>query len=527
MAILDEKGDACVVRIVYDGPPFSGKTTSLGALSEHLARPLESPGEHDGRTLYFDWLDYTAGRFNGRPIRCQVVSVPGQRGLVARRKALLAEADSIVFVADTGSIGLDLSLKYARELGAFLSTIKEPRPGIIISANKRDVDDAVPIPELIEAFQGVGLNGAVIESTATEGTGVRETFLFGVRLALDRVRELDALGLLVSGRPEIDSCADLLNQLTESEGSKTAPVSAAPLRPALSGVTAGSRDIDKPAQEKVEVHSSPMQEIVSEALEAEQSDYVGQNSRPAAGELPDPSVPSGFIWPPVDGRIVLQQALVTNQPVAKKLTSGNLYGFAGNGWEIYSRRQDVFPDQISARTALVEWARLHVRNNDILSDRRCIVLSPGENGWRLWQIIKAPRSVETFLLAGRKSTVSREHIEHLLVASRKLIQAAELFGSASVKLPLRLTTIGVDSTQPKFVGLMPGFDEENANGSVTEVNRSKLIADCLGRHLRKLGNTFERGQLVSELEAVGSSSPENEQLTNMLLEQIDKYEVAG
>src|SRR5690606_19480358 len=121
VSVLDVAGNATVIRVVYDGPPFSGKTTTLRALSADLARPLETPQEAAGRTLFFDWVDYTGGRFEGRPIRCQVVSVPGQRALRERRRRLLEDADAVVFVADTGRLGLELSLQYARELRELLA----------------------------------------------------------------------------------------------------------------------------------------------------------------------------------------------------------------------------------------------------------------------------------------------------------------------------------------------------------------------------------------------------------------------
>src|SRR5687767_2395674 len=101
MAVIDSTQDALVVRIVYDGPPMAGKTTSLRTLAAKLGSPLQTPAEIDGRTLYFDWLDYTGGLFEGRRIRCQIVSVPGQASLASRRRALLETADAVVFVSDT------------------------------------------------------------------------------------------------------------------------------------------------------------------------------------------------------------------------------------------------------------------------------------------------------------------------------------------------------------------------------------------------------------------------------------------
>jgi hypothetical protein len=96
MAIIDETRGVLVVRIVYDGPALSGKTTSLRALAQGVSSKLECPAELAGRTLFFDWVDYVGGLFDGRQIRCQIVSVPGQRELAHRRQMLVETADAVI-----------------------------------------------------------------------------------------------------------------------------------------------------------------------------------------------------------------------------------------------------------------------------------------------------------------------------------------------------------------------------------------------------------------------------------------------
>ena len=101
MAFLDPADDTLVIRVVYDGAPMAGKTTSVRALASGVGGQAVTPREVEGRTLYFDWLDYTAGLFEGRRIRCQIVSVPGQALLASRRRRILESADAVVFVSDS------------------------------------------------------------------------------------------------------------------------------------------------------------------------------------------------------------------------------------------------------------------------------------------------------------------------------------------------------------------------------------------------------------------------------------------
>jgi signal recognition particle receptor subunit beta len=524
MALLDEKRDALVVRIVYDGPPFSGKTTTLRKLSEGLARTLETPEEHDGRTLFFDWLDYTAGRFEGRPIRCQVVSVPGQRSLVERRRLLLKDADSVVFVADTGALGMELSLKYARELSSVIAAIAPPRPAVVIQANKRDVEDALPIPKVVEQFRSIGLETALIETTAKDGAGVREAFLFGVRLALDRVRELSGRGQLKNGRPDVDSSGDLLRLLGEdSERSPTVPDAHV--------VETPSTAVSRP---KVEEQPSPglrpglisAVDVVREALAAEQGAVARAGREPAAQQgLPDPSVPSGFIWPPIEGRVIVQQALVGSQKTIKTLSSGDHYVTSPNGWRVHSRANDVFDDQNAARSALIEWARLHVRNQNLLTDRRCVVLSPDGERWRLWQIVGSARSLDDFLTQEVRGSSVRQAAEALLVAATKIAAAAASFGQATIELIAALGTVSADSADTKYVGLMPGPESQVTPVGV-RTNAPTIVADRMGWQVQRFAERFGESALMGELELLAKTSPDKRLVAANLVGAIRAYKVS-
>jgi GTPase SAR1 family protein len=98
LAILDKQNNHIVIRLVYDGPPLAGKTTSLKALAGSLSQDIYTPEEVDGRTIFFDWMEYTGGLFEGYQIRCQIISIPGQIVLAPRRQRLLESADAVVLL---------------------------------------------------------------------------------------------------------------------------------------------------------------------------------------------------------------------------------------------------------------------------------------------------------------------------------------------------------------------------------------------------------------------------------------------
>lgn len=218
MAVIDVERDAVVVRIVYDGPPYAGKTTSIRSLARSLGRAPVTPLERADRTVFFDWLEYTGGLFEGHQIHCQIVSVPGQPELDGRRRALLQLADAVVFVVDSSTDErAQHSARYLRDVRELLARREGAPVGIVLQANKRDLPGALP-RDALRALLGADVAAmALTESTAGEGSGVRETFVLAVRLAIDRIRAQMVDRPLEVGRPEVDSAEELLALLNRLE----------------------------------------------------------------------------------------------------------------------------------------------------------------------------------------------------------------------------------------------------------------------------------------------------------------------
>ena len=219
MAIIDTERDVIVIRIVYDGPPFSGKTTSIHTLGNLLGKnnPVFSPEESDGKTLYFDWMEYIGGLFKGYGISCQIISVPGQLSLEERRHFLLRTADAVIFVLDAGEKKTEIPLLYFKDLQNVLSLQPdEETVKVVIQANKQDKPNAFSSEQLkTEVFYNYP-EIKIIESIATVGKGVRETFVLAVRHAIERADALMAKEQLASGKPNITHGEELLSVLQKT-----------------------------------------------------------------------------------------------------------------------------------------------------------------------------------------------------------------------------------------------------------------------------------------------------------------------
>lgn len=222
MAILNKEEGCVVVRIVYAGAPMSGKTESLRSLSALLFGAVRgeeefySPDDTSGRTLYFDWLNYTGGYFKGYKINCQLISVPGQKTLKDRRKLLLEMADVVVFVLDSQVDKLDTALDYYREMLPWLEREGEPPVGVVIQANKRDMEDAAQLPHIQQVFDD-NPNLLILGTVATTSSGVREAFVSGVKVGLERASWLLENNKMEIGSSKLGSGHALLNLMHERE----------------------------------------------------------------------------------------------------------------------------------------------------------------------------------------------------------------------------------------------------------------------------------------------------------------------
>ena len=227
MAIIDIERDVIVVRIVYDGPPFSGKTTSVHALAKILDKrdTVFSPQEDPlSKTLYFDWMEYCGGFFKGYSISCQIISVPGQLSLMERRHFLLRTADSVVFVLDASEANTEIALTYFNDLQQLLSPEDHHFVQVIIQANKQDKPKALSALQLKQTLFPDYPNIKIVDSAAIAGKGIRETFVLAVRLALERAEVLMVKGQLDHGHPQIDSGEDLFTQLQKDLFLQTTPL---------------------------------------------------------------------------------------------------------------------------------------------------------------------------------------------------------------------------------------------------------------------------------------------------------------
>lgn len=247
-----------VLRIVVYGPASAGKTTTARALGQNLGRRIETPEEEeDGTTVFFDWMEYEGGTFEGSSVKVQLITVPGHDR--TRRLALLDVADVVIFVADSTEAVIDRSTEYFHEMIDELIAIKND-PAVIVQANKRDSSTAVDI-DIVRARFGMENNGPLVETVATESNGVRLVFVLAMRHGLERHAARIARGDVASFL-DPDALLEALRALESSAPpSRSAPAeTTAP--PEAKTVLIPNRPTAPPAREQMPPPPTPADAVV-------------------------------------------------------------------------------------------------------------------------------------------------------------------------------------------------------------------------------------------------------------------------
>ena len=180
MSLVNVAAREIQLKLVYYGIGLSGKTTNLRYLHTSVVgeqmSTMTSIATEGERTLFFDFLPIDLGKIHGFRLRFQMYTVPGQQLYAATRAAVLHGADAVVMVFDSQNEKLADNRESALELEANLKAEQKDvaQFPIIVQYNKRDLPNALSVPELEQALNWRHLPS--FEAVASRGVGVFETF---------------------------------------------------------------------------------------------------------------------------------------------------------------------------------------------------------------------------------------------------------------------------------------------------------------------------------------------------------------
>jgi mutual gliding-motility protein MglA len=189
MALINNSINEVTVKLVYYGPGLCGKTTNLEKIYanprlDNKGKMISMSTETD-RTLFFDFMPMELGTINGKKVRVQLYTVPGQVFYDATRKLVLRGTDGVVFVADSQESMQRSNLESLENLKTNLrvNRIDPDKVALVFQYNKRDLPNVSSV-EAMNAYMNPG-NVPVVEASAITGAGVTAT----LRTAVARILE--------------------------------------------------------------------------------------------------------------------------------------------------------------------------------------------------------------------------------------------------------------------------------------------------------------------------------------------------
>lgn len=210
MASYDDVRGCYVVRVVYDGPGYAGKTTNLQRICDLVPATRRSemytPAALKGRTMFFDWLELDGPQQGRRALKFQLISVPGQIERNYRRRPLVEMADVVVFVCDSSPPQVKDTLRTFARLRSSMRRRKQPVP-LVVQANKQDVPVALS-PREIRQRLGLDDETPVVSANAAAGDGVQETLRTAARLGVRAVGGDTRVPLLAPEFKDADTLFD-------------------------------------------------------------------------------------------------------------------------------------------------------------------------------------------------------------------------------------------------------------------------------------------------------------------------------
>ena len=164
-------------KIVYCGPPASGKTANLRAIHEQTGAgalgELSAIAALPKENIYVDFLSVDVGTIEQIQTRFNLFAIPGSQAYQSVHKIYLQEVDGIVFVADSSKlddniISINSLQRNLHEQGMDLHKIP-----MVIQWNKRDLSGAISLKLLHDKINC--FNAPEFSANAVVGEGVFST----------------------------------------------------------------------------------------------------------------------------------------------------------------------------------------------------------------------------------------------------------------------------------------------------------------------------------------------------------------
>lgn len=191
---INRKSGEINIKLVYYGPPLSGKTTNLEFIHSQTADTqrgemvsLKTKGD---RTIFFDYMQLALPPLQGLTPKFNLYTVPGQVAYAGTRKLVLQGADGVIFVADSQANRVQDNLGSLVDLYQNLKAAgtNPQQVSLVVQFNKRDADTALSVDEIRNSLHLEGYSIPNFEAIASQGEGVLTTLKASISAVMSRLQ---------------------------------------------------------------------------------------------------------------------------------------------------------------------------------------------------------------------------------------------------------------------------------------------------------------------------------------------------
>lgn len=233
-------------------------------------------------------------------------------------------------------------------------------------------------------------------------------------------------------------------------------------------------------------------------------------------KFPDEETPSQWIWPPLSGKLILNQvAQHALKPTLQE--DGTWMVNTKEGWRCFSKLAWQYPELDGAKAALREQIALHLRCSSLLSEQRCVVIAEERKNWRLWQILHTEPCLAQALQTAIHAETPESSAQQLLKCAQNMLNFYRTVNSYAAEFKFSLANIAVDNAQNLiYLGTLDKTAQTLASLSTAELLTQEFLP-VLHRAVQQEELAVEALVEIFADYAEGSEAELVEQLTELCI----------